>query len=244
MTSAQTMMTSFYAATRISPQLATLLERQAEDVHIRYEITEKVVNLCRKKGFIPPLGGGVIHMDTAMRSELGIPEEDAVTVLNLDSYLRPHMIDLPPIDRATYDDPYARFKDHEHYQQEMRMTHNYIDKTSRISPQLATLLELPSDGLYTYKWDILRKFIKLCIAKGFRQAGGAGLNLDKDTRTTLGIPDGVKLSIFNISGFILPHMLDIDLASRLPDPDPDADAYKPYKRDCACCASDSESDSE
>jgi len=237
-------MTSFYSATRISSQLATLLERPAEDVHIRYEITEKVVNLCRKKGFIPPLGGGVIHMDTAMRSELGIPEEDAVTVLNLDSYLRPHMIDLPPIDRTTYDDPYARFKDHVHYQQEMRVIYRGTNKPSRISPQLATLLELPSDGLYTYNLDVLRKFIKLCIAKGFRQARGKELNLDTDTRSALSIPDGVKLSIFNISGFILPHMLDIDLASYLPDPDPDADAYKPYKRDCVCCASDSDSDSD
>lgn len=238
MTSAQTTMTSFISATRISPQLATLLALPAEDVHIRYEITRKVVNLCRDKGFIPPLGGGVIHMDTAMRSELGIPAEDAISVLNLDSYLRPHMIDLPPIDRTTYDDPYARFKDHDHYQQEMYKAPLNSKEMTHISSQLATLLELPLDGTYNYECDIITKFFKLCRTKGFRPASGSAINLDIDTRVTLGIPDGVKVSIWNIGSFIWPHLLD--MAPIIPDPDPDADAYKPYKRDCACCASDSE----
>ncbi len=88
-------MTSFLTPTRISPALATLLGL-ADDTYTHSQITRRFVDHCRTKGLLPS-SGDTLNLDNETRAAIGVPEGDRVGVLNIAGYLRPHLLDLPPI---------------------------------------------------------------------------------------------------------------------------------------------------
>lgn len=85
--------------TRISPSLATLLRVPGGDeTYSRREIVRKLHAIYKEKvGNLNPVGD-TLNFDTEMRTALGIPEGATVGVLNLAGILRPHCLDLPPIE--------------------------------------------------------------------------------------------------------------------------------------------------
>jgi hypothetical protein len=93
-------MTSFTATmTRISPSLATLLRLPGGDeTYSQREIVRTLHAIYKEKvGNLNP-AGDTLHFDTEMRTALNIPDGETVGVLNLAAILRPHCLDLPPIE--------------------------------------------------------------------------------------------------------------------------------------------------
>ena len=87
---------------------------------------------------------------------------------------------------------------------------SFMMTTTRISPSLATLLQIPGGEEMYSRQEIIRKLHTIYKEKmGNATPTGNVLHFDTEMRAALNIPAGETVGVLNLATILRPHCLDL-----------------------------------
>jgi chromatin remodeling complex protein RSC6 len=207
---------------RLSPQLCQFLGLPNGSSMSRVDVTRQIINYARENSL---MDGRVIHPDTALRSLLSITDTEQLNVFNFHRYFRHNFLgpdsvaalEMQVASMTTNDEEEEEEEDEEESSEEQpndddknrnaRRAPSGFVRPLPISNELCHFLGLPNGSLVP-RVDATRSLNKYIRDNHLRDRNdGRVIQPDATLRELLRVPEGDRLTYFNLQRYLSPHFL-------------------------------------